>query len=1113
MERFGVIATIALLTGAAAFAGDAPTLDGFAARIVQLKTYEPGQSQALLNELQRTAVELAKDPAGRANVAEALAALLQDDKATSAARQFACRQLQCVGTEAQIPLLAGLLAHAELGDLARGALECLPGDAALKALRGAAGTLKGAPRIGAVNSLGIRRDPAAVKLLEGLLSENDAQTNAAALTALGRIGTPEAAAALLNATATGSGRAVLHDAQLRCAERLAEGGDNETAAKIYRTIGSSDRPIAWRLSALAGLVRIDGEKATPMVLEALDSNDACSQALAMRLARQLPGAQMTAALVQRLAKLDANGQVLLLEVLAERGDNAAAEPVRRQAEAGDDAVRSAAFRALVRLASADAVPWLTQRAAAEKGSVQQAARECLAKLTAAGVDEKLTELAAQGEGASRIESIRALGSRKATQSAAIVLKQSEDAHDGVRSAAFQALAVLAGPEQYAALIERVKALAATDSSAAEAALLATAARIANPGDRTAPVRSALQDAVPPVRMALLRVLGSLGGADSLAAIREHLAHADASVKDAAIRALAGTTEASAAPDLLGLAQKAESQVHRVLALRGYLRLAAATEDGARRLKMLDELLPIATTPDLKKMLLGGLGDVQDAGALQMAVRFLDDADVKTEAGMAVLKIGAALVKKDRAAVSTAAAALIEKAPDTAMKDRAKELLAQTERGGRGGKPAPNPDHKRSEEVKAEKAKQAPHGFKLVSYIDCGPETSDGIKDGPALRLAAGESYIWDDAAHVAPARFGSVAYDNAQVVFDATGLNPRKQYRLGFSWWDYDHDDRAGSVWAATGQGQRETRLLARTALPSQAGRHEKPAEKTLDLPRELQADGRMRISFRKEDGANVVVSEVWLYESEAEGTAPTNTQAAAPAQEPQPIAAQPTNPNAEARVLILTGLEYPGHKWKETAPALAELLRKDTRLEIRVVEDPAFLASPDLKKFGAIVMNYMNWEKPDPGEAARTNLKEAVAGGTGLVLVHFACGAFQGWPEFVKIAGRVWNPRLRGHDPFGQFTVDIAKADHPIVKGLAAFETTDELYTCLEGETPIEVLAKATSKIDRKDYPMVFVLQYGKGRVFHNVLGHDVKAIVHPPVAELYRRGTAWAAGLSPVK
>jgi len=42
-------------------------------------------------------------------------------------------------------------------------------------------------------------------------------------------------------------------------------------------------------------------------------------------------------------------------------------------------------------------------------------------------------------------------------------------------------------------------------------------------------------------------------------------------------------------------------------------------------------------------------------------------------------------------------------------------------------------------------------------------------------------------------------------------------------------------------------------------------------------------------------------------------------------------------------------------------------------------------------------------------------------------------------------------------------------------------------------------------------VLTCGKGRVFHCVLGHDVKALEPPPVRALYRRATAWVSRLEP--
>jgi type 1 glutamine amidotransferase len=233
-----------------------------------------------------------------------------------------------------------------------------------------------------------------------------------------------------------------------------------------------------------------------------------------------------------------------------------------------------------------------------------------------------------------------------------------------------------------------------------------------------------------------------------------------------------------------------------------------------------------------------------------------------------------------------------------------------------------------------------------------------------------------------------------------------------------------------------------------------------------------------------------------------------------QPATLNLDPPERGTRVLLVTGIDYPGHLWRQTAPVLKDLLQKDPRLQVRIVEDPEAIASPKLHQWDVVILHFMDWERPGPGPAARQNLQQFVASGKGLMLTHFACGAWDKgeWPEFKNLAGRVWDPALRGHDPHGKFTVQIADPDHPITKGMGSFETIDELYTCLAGDAAIHVVAKATSKVDRKDYPMAFVLQYGRGRVFHTVLGHDVQAYTnHPAVGELMRRGCAWAAGLDP--
>jgi len=446
-----------------------------------------------------------------------------------------------------------------------------------------------------------------------------------------------------------------------------------------------------------------------------------------------------------------------------------------------------------------------------------------------------------------------------------------------------------------------------------------------------------------------------------------------------------------------------------------------------------------------------------------------------------------------------------------------EAQAAVETIRRGGKKQPAPrkatvppaDPKRLAARRKQLAESAPYGSELVGYLDCGPQTSTGGQGQPALRVAAGAAFVWGGADRTADVRYGTIAFDNREVVVEATNLDPKRSYRLGFSWWDYDHNTRAQSVWAAPQRGKAPpVRLLPTTKLPSgKSG--EKPAEKTIPLPRDLTKAGGVRVVFRNEAEPNVVVSEVWLLAGDAgngESTLATDTSASAKA---EPATVKRSARKDAFRVLLVTGVDHPGHKWRQTTPVLREAIEADPRLAVDVVEDPAWLETGDLAPYKAVVHHWMDWKVPAPGPKARANLERFVRGGKGLVLVHFGCGAWQDWPGFVQLAGRVWDPDLRGHDRRGPFTVDIVDTEHPITRGLKAFETTDELYTCLAGDRKIHVLAKATSKVDHKDYPMAFVLSCGRGRVFHCALGHDVKAFESEAVKTLYRRGTAWAATL----
>lgn len=212
-------------------------------------------------------------------------------------------------------------------------------------------------------------------------------------------------------------------------------------------------------------------------------------------------------------------------------------------------------------------------------------------------------------------------------------------------------------------------------------------------------------------------------------------------------------------------------------------------------------------------------------------------------------------------------------------------------------------------------------------------------------------------------------------------------------------------------------------------------------------------------------------------------------------------------RVVIITGIDWTGHIWKETAPVLKKIIEGNKGFEVDIVEDPDFLASDKLFDYDEIIMHFKNYD-PLPDEAkAKDNLVKFLNEGKGLVAVHWASGAFEKWVEYRNIVGR---QQITRHDKRGPFMIKIADRKHPVTKGMKDYETDDELFVDLVGGKPVHILATARSNADGNVYPMAFVLNYGPARIFHTTLGHDAKALSIPGTSELIRRGALWVAGMN---
>jgi len=221
----------------------------------KVKTYDWGQSRLALTEVSEIVKKAHGNKAELAKVEKALLGVLDSD-ATRAGKQFVCRELSIIGTEQSVPTLAKMLVDEETSDMARYALERIPGSDVDDALRGSLRKARGNVRIGIINSLGQRRDKKAVRNLSRMLGRPNQENAIAAAAALGQIADSQAAEALAEAKNKAEGKllSVVLDAYLKCADQLVADGNKIKAMAIYKELQKEGMPKPIRTAALTGMI-------------------------------------------------------------------------------------------------------------------------------------------------------------------------------------------------------------------------------------------------------------------------------------------------------------------------------------------------------------------------------------------------------------------------------------------------------------------------------------------------------------------------------------------------------------------------------------------------------------------------------------------------------------------------------------------------------------------------------------------------------------------------------------------------------------------------------------------------------------------------------------------
>jgi type 1 glutamine amidotransferase len=242
-------------------------------------------------------------------------------------------------------------------------------------------------------------------------------------------------------------------------------------------------------------------------------------------------------------------------------------------------------------------------------------------------------------------------------------------------------------------------------------------------------------------------------------------------------------------------------------------------------------------------------------------------------------------------------------------------------------------------------------------------------------------------------------------------------------------------------------------------------------------------------------------------------------------------------RALIVDGQN--NHNWQATTPILKHILESSGLFSVDVATsppkgEPLTGFRPKFADYDVVVSNYNGELWP---EETRHDFVQYVREGGGFVVVHAANNAFPSWREYNEMIGLGWRgagfgDRITlndkgepvrtpagqgpgaGHGPQHEFLVIVRDRQHPITAGLpvAWMHAKDELYHGQRGPAAnMRILATAYSAPAQRGTdahePMLWVIPFGKGRVFTTVLGHSPEAMKCVGFIVTLQRGAEWAA------
>jgi type 1 glutamine amidotransferase len=241
-----------------------------------------------------------------------------------------------------------------------------------------------------------------------------------------------------------------------------------------------------------------------------------------------------------------------------------------------------------------------------------------------------------------------------------------------------------------------------------------------------------------------------------------------------------------------------------------------------------------------------------------------------------------------------------------------------------------------------------------------------------------------------------------------------------------------------------------------------------------------------------------------------------------KPIAA----PKRARKLLVIESLEGMSHNTIPLTNVMIQRMGEKTGAWTTVFSnDLSNLRYPKVKEYDAIFLNSIVGEfLPDP--SLRADLVRYVNEGGGIGGIHGTPWASRNWDEFAEMIGaqsaphRIENGILKVYDKDNPIVRPFNYEDLPFREEYYRFEDSGNgrlrwdkvrvlLVVDLDEKVPASTDKPWTGyKRPDKVYPVAWIRDYGKGRVFYNSMGHMNETFMRPEIVGHFLAGMQYMLG-----